>query len=301
MDKHAGPPAPTSFRVPAVRHLCWMCQAEQLLDDRLCFAPSAYLNAEVWERLRAWDQHPELGPRVLTEPAHRRLGLYFEQLYACLMRDLLGWQILAQNLPVRSQGRTLGELDLVLRNPLSGEIEHHEVAVKFYLGYRPDQQTEMLWYGPNPSDRLDLKVARMREQQSQRGQLQEARSALAAAGIDRLDRARVFMPGYLFQPVSSQSPPEGPHWMYLQQADLLPREHWVVLRKPHWLGPWVQDQPPQSCEVDLAMEQVRLSATPRLFALLGWSANANAWVETSRCFVVPPHWPAREPAVSLDL
>src|SRR5690606_5646045 len=146
-----------------------------------------------------WDLAPENGPALLTAPAPRRLGLYFEALYECLLRDLLGWTVLARNLPIRQGRETLGELDLVARNPVTGNVEHHEIAVKFYLGYH-HANGEALWYGPNARDRLDLKTAHLLEKQSQRRQLAATIATLQAHGIPQPQLSRIFMPGYLFYP-----------------------------------------------------------------------------------------------------
>ena len=106
--------APHQYHVPAVRHLAWMCRAPQLISSPMGFNPENILPDDTEERLKAWDRAPQHGPEVLTEEPARRLGHYFERLYECLMRDLLGWEILLKNQPVRNNGITLGELDLSL-------------------------------------------------------------------------------------------------------------------------------------------------------------------------------------------
>ena len=105
---------PSAFRTPAVRHLAWLCGAPQLITSAVEFDPGNYLPADVSDRLAAWDRRPDSGPDVLTAPPARRLGHYFERLYETMLRDLLGWEILLKNQPVRRNGITLGELiDLV--------------------------------------------------------------------------------------------------------------------------------------------------------------------------------------------
>lgn len=128
------------------------------------------------------------------------MGFYFERLYRVLLQDLLGWDILLQNQQIQSNGRTIGELDFVVHNGSEDRIEHHEIAIKFYLGVnQPAGPT--LWYGPNAKDRLDLKTAGMLHKQSQRTHLPEARTLLANAGITGPVTPRIFMPGYLFYPL----------------------------------------------------------------------------------------------------
>lgn len=253
-----------------------------------------------WQsRLEQWDRDPDSGPAVLTEAAHPRLGLYFERLYECVMTQLLGWELLGKNIQVAGQGRTLGELDFVFREPSSGRVEHHEIAVKFYLGCQPDLNAPPLWYGPNTSDRLDLKAARLLDHQARMAERPETILALEALGLPQPSRTRIFMPGYLFYPDGQTLPdPAGvpaTHargcWRYASRV--YPREmlHWAHLRKPHWLGPWVQPEPPDPQAAQDRLAQVQATGTPRLFARLAQDTRTGCWGEVERVFVVPEHWP----------
>lgn len=289
-----------TFQTPAIRHLAWLCQAPQLVDSPLSFRPAAWLPDDLLCTLRRWDRHPEAGPDMLRETPHYRLGLYAEQLYDCLLRDLLGWPVIARNMPIRADGITLGELDFIVHNPHSGTNEHHEIAVKFYLGYPGRNSTGIRWYGPNARDRLDLKSARMLGQQSQRCQLPETRAALAAAGIDAPAVSRIFVPGYLFYPLDARLPAPASadidhlrgHWLSLnaarQRTDIAT---WAVLRKPHWLGPFSQTQKPGADTVQEVFGEIASSGTPRLFAALTFNHTMESWQEVDRFFVVPDSWP----------
>ncbi|OZB20641.1 MAG: hypothetical protein B7X58_00580 [Marinobacter sp. 34-60-7] len=299
------------FESPAVRHLAWLCQAPQLLHPAIGFSPMRWLPGDYIERLQHWDTHPGAMPDRLREPAERRLGHYFERLYEVLLVDLLGWEVLLKNQPVRRQGITLGELDFVVRNTANDEIEHHEIAVKFYLGYPGDNGSPALWYGPNASDRLDLKTRHLVEHQSLMAQRPEARSMFESLGLGRPTRQRMFMPGYLFYP-QAVCVPEPEHvpddhlrgrWIYLetlQQARQAPSgpmdtKHWVPLNKPHWLGPWHQPAEPDPVATETALDQVRSAGVPRLFAELAQCEAGGAWHEQARWFVMPPGWPVPPP------
>ncbi|KPP97864.1 DUF1853 family protein [Marinobacter sp. HL-58] len=301
MSKRRETAAHLQYRVPAVRHLAWMCHAPQLISSPMGFVPEKYLPDDAEDRLRAWDQEPLCGPAVLTEQPARRLGHYFERLYQCLMEDLLGWEILLKNQPVRSNGITLGELDFVVRNPADNAIEHHEIAVKFYLGYRNTDREKALWYGPNSRDRLDIKTRRLINHQSQLTKKPEARSLLDASGIETPARPRIFMPGYLFYPLGETltPPADTPSdhlrggWLCIDDLDELidDTQQWIPLIKPHWLGPWRQGQAPDQQETEAALETVRTAGIPRLFAVLEPSPADGHWQEVSRLFVVPRGWP----------
>lgn len=312
MNSDSPIPDLTQFRVPAVRHLAWMCRAPQLFSSPLKFDLSSHLPSDTLETLQRWDEKPEEGPSFLTATPHPRLGLYFEGLYECLMTEILGWDLLAKNLQIKSPERTLGELDFVLRNPQTELIEHHEIAVKFYLGYESPESGFALWYGPNVSDRLDIKIQRMLEHQSQRTQLAETGEALALLDIRGPLRSRVFMPGYLFYPFEPSgsesglqsglqsglaSPSQAPadhargYWLYLGAAEEMNTQCWVHLRKPYWLGPWVQAGPPESANTEATLASVHSTGTPRLFASLQHDEQTGLWKEKERVFVVPEQWP----------
>lgn len=250
-------------------------------------------------RLQQWDSEPAAAPAVVTSQPHRRLGIYVEQLYACLLKDILGWQVLAQNLPVRNSERTLGEIDFLVRNPGTGEVEHHEIAVKFYLAYPEPAHQAVLWYGPNAQDRLDIKTRRLLEHQIQLTRYAEAEAALEHLAIQTPPKPRIFMPGYLFYPFDRNvSPPAQAarehargRWLYLDDAQQMHRDNWAQLRKPNWLGPWIQTEAVDEREVVAAFESVRRSGRPRLFANLDWDSRTQVWKEQERVFVVPACWP----------
>lgn len=298
LDVFPATPDPSSFRLPAIRHLAWMCRAAQLTDSPLAFDLQPWLPAGTNELLRGWEREPETAPAALLGPAEPRLGYYFERLYACLLSDVLGWEVLARNLPIRNQERTLGELDFVVRNPKTDRVEHHEIAIKFYLGY-PRTGADVRWYGPNAVDRLDLKTSRMLEHQCLRTELVESAAALAALGIDAPVTSRLFMPGYLFYPIHSPLPaPAGVpnnhqkgQWVDLAAARDMDTACWVHLRKPHWLGPWLQPEPPEASVALVTLEQVAATDTPRLFAQMRRDTATGCWQESERFFVVPPSWP----------
>jgi len=328
------------IRTPALRHLAWLCTAPPLWQFPDAFVPADWLPPDWYARLQHWDAAPQEAPAFVHALPNPRLGLYFETLYDALLTHLLGWQVLARNLPIRAGGLTLGELDFVVRNPHTGQVEHHEIAVKFYLGYQAQLQAPAQWLGPNPADSLEGKAHRMQDEQRRRSQLPEAQVALVGAGLvgaglpanlfrlqasshmpsDRLQASshtntlplptRLFMPGYLFHPHDGSTialPPLVPAthargtWRRLDDALQADKTGWVSLVKPHWLGPWQQTHTPKEAPVHEALQEIALSATPRLFARVDWDAGEELWRETARFFVVPAAWPGCAGAVGADL
>lgn len=293
------PIRPERYSLSPLRHLAWLLGAPPLSHDAWRFHLSPAEQVRIGATLDRWALRPEEGPAFLREPPPQRLGLYFEQLYECLMTELLGWEKVVNNLPIRGQGRTLGELDFIFRNPGTDQLEHHEIAVKFYLGHPSPDGMEPLWYGPNARDRLDLKTRHLREHQSRLTHRPETVEALRARGIDTPRTARVIMPGYLFYPWQEEypAPAQAPvdhlrgHWLYREDIERVDTRHWVPLKKPHWLGPWLQTDAPETEATDAALEQIHLRGTPRLFATLIQDQDSGQWIENERFFVVPKSWP----------
>ena len=144
----------------------------------------------------------------LDDKAKQRLGRYFEGLYQVWCERVLGWRVLASNLPVRNGSRTLGELDIVVENTHLNRVEHHEVAIKFYLGTMT--QAGVQWIGPNRRDRLDRKISRMRTHQLALAQTPEATHALAKHNVPPPAVSKLVMVGQLFVPHSSVALSRGP-------------------------------------------------------------------------------------------
>ncbi|MGC8121270.1 DUF1853 family protein [Marinobacter sp. VGCF2001] len=288
-----------AFKIPAVRHLAWLCLAPQLLRHEFSFNPSAHLAPGFLTMLKEWEKNPEALPPRLAESPERRLGHYVERLYEVLLRDLLGWDIILQNQQIRAGDRTLGELDFLVRNRESGQLEHHEIAIKFYLGFR-GEESQTRWFGPNARDRLDLKTDRLVNHQSQLCRRPETLDLLASLGICEPIVPRIFMPGYLFYP-DEQTVPAPPaqapashlrgRWLWVDEARQQNRTCWVPLDKPNWIGPWAQPQAPDVSLGKRALERVEALGTPQLFAILGECEDSGSWVEKDRVFVMPLPWP----------
>lgn len=292
----------SQLRHPVLRHLLWLAQAAQLIRGEAVFEPWHYLKQHWldrhWDMIRTWDADSTLLPPRLAAEPKRLLGLYVEELYHSLLEDLLGWRVVARNIPVHGEGRTIGEMDFLVENPATGRVEHHEIAIKFYLGY--PEGSNVHWYGPNPADRLDLKTQRMLSHQSQLSARPEALPRLHSLGIHEGPESRVFMPGYLFYPVDqelntpSQADPDHARglWLFIDQLNTVSGlDNFMPLEKPNWLGPWFQKAEPDAALVTRALAEVEARRHPRLFAQLEWNEDYQLWVEQQRYFVVPRSWP----------
>ncbi len=176
--------------------------------------------------------HPEVDLPLLARrlSGQRRLGKRFETLVAAWIDADPRYQLLCQDQAIHLAGRTLGAPDIIVRDRHSGEIEHWELTVKFYLGLPQG------WLGPGRNDWLEQKVAHLRQHQLPLLEKPEALPWLQQKGW-RISRHRLLSRGMLFGP--------GPERDYLhpnrQQgrwyaADDLPSADWLELERWQWMA-----------------------------------------------------------------
>jgi hypothetical protein len=120
-----------------------------------------------WPRLQHLDQHPDELIHFLQKLKSTRLGLRFEMFlwFWLLDQQYHPYELLGHSIQKIDGARTLGELDFLLRNHESGEIEHWEAALKYYLAERDFSLP--FWYGLNRSDTLSRKLHHFTQQQFQ--------------------------------------------------------------------------------------------------------------------------------------
>ena len=239
---------PRQLHQPAVRDLAWALLSPPLLLHAPC-SQRHPLSGSLWadepERLANWLQRLDAAPQPLHEwlagKPTRRLGLYYERLWQFALQQAPGIEVLAANLPIRLDGQTLGELDLLLRD--SSGVHHVELAIKLYLG-EPDSG---LWIGPGSHDRLDLKLAHLCSHQLPLPDRAEACPVLGAL-TDAPIRSAMWLSGYLFHPWSGSSlalaDVNAGHLQgrWLRRRDwpnlfIEPNARWQPLPRPAWLAP----------------------------------------------------------------
>ena len=238
--------------------LDWVQGAAALLSaDELAWRPALpeqALSASLPESLLA----------QLEQRRQGRLGAYFEALAATLLTASGRYRLLTSNHIIRDAQRTLGELDLLLEDRISGEYLHLELALKFYLA------------APTCAG-----IDRLRQHQRRLPQL--ARDAGAwPADLPFPDRSEAWVLGRGFIPFDqppatlaplSQKAPLG-RWLTLSEFQRQPF-HGQWINKANWLA-------------DTARETDALPRHPlpnQFFGHLG-DGPSQHW------FVVPDNWPA---------
>lgn len=301
---------PDQFRHDSVRDLAWALLSPALMRhcagaQRHPLAASAWADApealEAW--LRALDHDPAPLDAWLAQRGSRRLGLYYERLWHFALIAAPGIELLASNLPIRAAGRTLGELDVLLRDRTG--VQHLELAIKLYLGPEQDagEQAEH-WLGPGCHDRLGSKLAHLANHQLPMAAHPETRTALAALGIDT-PRSHLWLGGYLFYPWSKGcAPPMGAaadhlrgHWV--RQSDWAgfvasrPVGRWQPLPRERWLAPARVEQAQlwSAAQLEQWLGLLEPQAAARLLVRVAPDTE-GVWTERERVFLVSDQWPA---------
>ncbi|MEX3842490.1 DUF1853 family protein [Paraburkholderia sp. BR10882] len=299
---------------PAVRDLAWLLFSADLLRAQPPLAPLAQWCADADEAraTRDWlaqlDRDPaRLHEALMAAPTHR-LGRYAENLLGWFLAHGPAAQLVAQNVPLRRAGLTLGECDFLVRTR-AGERLHWELAVKCYLHAGPSDDTRASlaeFVGPNLRDRFDLKLTHLRDRQLRLS----AHEEFASLGYEGHWLAQMFVKGWLFYRAGEGAPSR------VEDASELTADHgrgwwvtcsnwpafagqqaadgWSVLPRLAWLAPRrLADAP--CVDPNALLDALARPDEPALIAAFT-PDTAGGYREQSRGFIVPDDWPARAAA-----
>ena len=298
---------------PQVRALAWLigspglleAQGEQVVTDDWCHA--ALAEAAPW--LLALDREPQPLLDFLAQRTSRRVGRLAESLLSFWLRRRAGVELLAENLAVRGEQRTLGEFDFIFREPGQAQATHWETAVKFYL-FRPEIGGLAGYAGPAGEDLLAAKAGRIFTRQLALGASPEGATALAALGVSTL-RTRAWVKGWLFYPLGQAATPAAgtnpahAHGWWLRHAPGWERElqagrRYAILPRLDWLvWPWsaAEDETLSIAGLAAAVDLRMAAAGESLLVVemeaeikAGIKAEEGCWRESSRGFIVPATW-----------
>jgi hypothetical protein len=168
-----------------------------------------------------------------TEPP-RRLGRRFESHWRLALDALPGHTVLAANLQIQHEGRTLGAPDLLLAAP--GQIWHLELAVKFYL-CRPDRSgdDDDDWIGPSARDSLGRKLRRIKNHQLTLFDRPAGRATLRAHNLPDPTAAATILRGVLFSHWQQPHPRAAGRWCHLSDLPAA-TSGGTILSRQEWLG-----------------------------------------------------------------
>lgn len=290
-----------SFHSPRVRDLVWALLSPTLINSNNDnHNPSSRWFCEAFTLIAPHLQQLEHDDTPLQQhldatPNHR-LGFYFERLWSYWLLHNGRYEMLAHNLQIMQDRHTLGELDFIVHDTQADQIEHWELAVKFYLGIPPLQEAQH-WFGANTHDRLDLKYCHLVDKQLTLSETLPGRSTCLAQGWN-VSQRRLISKGRLYYPYT-ETPTmscEIPHcidpahekgyWLthgtFLQLATTLPNAGYHWLERTEWLVHRDMAENPFT-DIKIKLER-QLHPHPVQLRVSGWQA------EPFRLFVVPDDW-----------
>jgi len=107
----------------------------------------------VVDLLHRLDANPSNVDTHFTALGHMPMGKYFEQLVFFMLQHDNRYELILANHQVKEGNRTLGELDLILKDTITGLLEHWEICLKYYLQSQPSDEHHVM-LGPNAIDNL---------------------------------------------------------------------------------------------------------------------------------------------------
>ncbi|MEH6628686.1 MAG: DUF1853 family protein [Motiliproteus sp.] len=284
-----------------VRDLAWMLGSPPLCEL------TGTSDVDVWQspHIRTWLEQLDQNPQPLLDfledhgkSAGHRLGVYFERLVWFFLQQNPAVETVIQGLRVEGEKRTLGEFDFLYRPFGTDTYTHLEVCIKFYLcmdGFSDANN----WLGPNPTDRLSMKISKTTQRQLLLSGLPEAKALLTSLDIV-IGRKKALFLGRLFYPwddycldrfeyPASVAAGHNKGWWGSETrlASLIhDGERFQLLPKSGWLAPLSTQaaKPSEAAEIDVVRGK-----TPFMVARL--RQQDNAWHEIDRGIVIPRHWP----------
>ncbi len=249
-------------------------------------------DSESW--LRQLDSRPEQLIAAVESEKDKRLGKYFEALWAYWFEHSGYYDVIARNMQIHDAGRTLGELDCIVRDRQTGKVIHIELVIKFYLGVG-DTAQQCNWHGPGKQDRLDMKMNVLQKKQSILARHERVAGRLSQQGIE-VDECAVIMKGRLFYPEGEsvrQDEPDGANpqhqksrWLKLGDFLASDSEYFYPLIRSGWMV----EQPSIGDDDWLPADRFTRALSAGDFRLPLQLVSRGKDKKNKRFFVVPDEW-----------
>lgn len=216
-----------------------------------------------------FNRHAQL-PCIAPYTGNRRLGFYYQWLWQQLIISHPHYELMEEEVQLNWHKQTVGSIDFLVKNLRTDEIEHWEVAIKFYLAYNNS------WPGPNAKDNLDKKTKRMIEHQLRLSE----HDAFKTTFDEQPTKRRLIMQGRLFHawPKPQQGStininPKANTGLWCYQSDAT---HLVLkaLTKKQWISP------PAFAELNEYLDPKKITVPTQAV-----DKKDRVW------FIVPNHWP----------
>ena len=232
------------------------------------------------------------------------MGKYFEQLLFYILERDERFEVLVKNHQVMRGIETIGEIDLILKDVVTGEIEHWEMALKYYLQTTASSDHSFM-VGPNVKDDLSKKMKKLTDHQL------PLTMDLTTLGISHTQqiRDRLYLKGQFFYHFSYKTGcyiiPNGANpmhergwWCHLSEVEKCLDQNltWIIIGKPEWIGhsPLSENHKQLNYNdiCDSLKQHFNLNDSARL--CVGSTPMNGIWKEQVRVFVVKNDWPSTQ-------
>lgn len=239
-----------SIQSPVLRDLLSLLQMPAIIDSHSIEIISTEQRRTWIQEALDWinieDQYPENLHHFTNTKRQYKLGLYAEDLIHYYLRFGSPYRVLHHDVQIFREKRSIGALDFLLQSP-TGQIEHWEMAVKFYVQHKSSPHMNS-WIGPEGKDSLHNKMTKFTEKQIPLSHSVEGRLFLEQQGITTPVQQRIVMMGMLFRPWKDEwTAPAGmsahqPQGTWIHRGDFFMEFYdsphlWSPRRKPKWLAP----------------------------------------------------------------
>lgn len=223
----------------------------------------------------------------------QKLGHLYEDGMEVLIRECEQLELLAKNLQISdASGRTLGEMDFLIRELGTGCVFQLELAVKFYLAI-VDEDGVVRFPGPDPRDNWINKLDRMRARQLRLSETAEARAALRERfGVEEIEvRQRIY--GVIFDHIAAKRLSDPPcvgkqarrgRWLYVSEFSDYYDEEAELRLVPKILWPVLLDEAVVESLEPVSGEELKSLASER--CVLFWDEKGRDVL-----FLVSDKWP----------
>jgi hypothetical protein len=136
----------------------------------------------------------------VTVPEKLVLGKRIERFFSAYIKQSKRYELLKENIQIRKDKITIGELDFLVEDKLLDEVLHIELVYKFYL-FVGEYDELSSWIGPNNNDSLIQKIDKLNTKQFPLLKKKETQGVINTLNIDLFKvKQQVFFLGNLFMP-----------------------------------------------------------------------------------------------------
>jgi hypothetical protein len=289
-----------------LRRLHWAITSASLLNHPVStgYFRDAGHKQTVLEILLALDSEIELVDSYFAKLCSLPMGKYFEQLIFFLIARDNRLELILSNQQIKEGNRTIGELDLIIKDTQTKKVEHWEICLKYYLQRNPSTDSRLM-IGPNSMDNLSRKSAKLLNHQLPLSKHASLKYITGAYNVE----CKLFMKGQLYYHLNDNSMiaedvnrhHETGWWCFLSETEAMLNSDlkWAKLTKPDWIGLHNESNQTSLLSNNEMTEILRaqIASETNTVLVVGMKEHENGWIEDTRGFIVHNNWPNQGPQV----